>query len=425
MSLQLSSRDERILAGDEGEAKQFAMEMVVRAATILNAPCLIDVGFVHIDACHYYGRVHLDFARYLTTRNARFPVPAWTNTLPVNLEGPDIRPDADDVTRDEARQLPALYERMGAKPVWTCAPYQLPGGPVQGDQIIGSESNAVAYYNSVVGARTNKYGDFLEVCAGLVARAPYAGLHTDAARRGTVLVDASGFPDEIKSENLFHHVLGYLTGKIAGSGIPVIRGLPSSTSEDQLKAISAAVAASGSVGLFHAIGVTPEAPDRISAFHGGEPDRIITVSADMMRKALDELSTVSSGTVNMVAVGTPHFSLTEFAALVALLDGRPIHPDVIFYATTSRFVKDMASKEGWIESLEQSGVTVVVDTCTYFMPGVRNCRGRVMTNSAKWAYYAPGMLPVDGVVFGSLRECVETAISGTVWRDTLLWEALS
>ena len=424
MSLELTSRDQSILNGDEGQARQFAMDMVVRAARIMSAPHLIDVTFLHVDACHYYGRAHLDFAQYLVDHHARFDIPAWTNTLVVNLEGPDIRPDADRDFKDEAYRLPKLYESLGAKPVWTCAPYQLPGGPGFGDQIIGSESNAVAYYNSVVGARTNKYGDFLEVCAGLVARTPFAGLHTDEGRQGTILLDVSEFSDELKSENLFHHVLGYLVGKLAGSGVPVIKGLLGNTTADQLKAISAAVAASGGVGLFHAIGVTPEAPDQSTAFHGDHPETEIMVTRDMMVNARDELSTINDGPLDMVAVGTPHFSFSEFESLVTLLDGRHIRRGVTFYVTTSRFVRDVAADEGWVASLEASGITVVVDTCTYFMPGVKDCQGRVMTNSGKWAYYAPGMLPVEGVVFGSLRECVESAIIGSVRRDPALWRAL-
>ena len=425
MSLELTTRDESILQGHEGEAKKFAMDMVVRAAEIMGAPHLIDVSFLHVDACHYYGRAHLDFAQYLVANNARFDIPAWTNTLVVNLDGPDIRPDADPTFKEEARALPQLYEAMGAKPVWTCAPYQLPGGPAFGDQIIGSESNAVAYYNSAVGARTNKYGDFLEVCAGLVARTPFAGLHTDEGRRGTVLLDATDIAIEFKREDLFFHVLGHLTGKLAGTGVPVIKGLPTETNKDQLKAMSAAVAASGGVALFHALGVTPEASDLDTVFQGVKPVEKHTINMDMLVGARNELSTINDGPLEMVAIGTPHFSFTEFRTLVDVMDGRRINRAVTFYVTTSRFVRDMAAAEGWIVALEHLGITIVVDTCTYFMPGVKNCRGRVMTNSAKWAYYAPGMLPVDGIVFGSLRECVESAIKGDVWRDRTLVQIMS
>jgi predicted aconitase len=126
----------------------------------------------------------------------------------------------------------------------------------------------------------------------------------------------------------------------------------------------------------------------------------------------------------MVALGTPHFSYAEFAEVVDLLDERKIDPGLSFYISTSRFIRDLAQARGWIDKLERSGVKLVVDTCTYYSPAVRGARGRVMTNAAKWAYYAPGLLGVE-VVFGSTRECVESAVRGAVWRDPALWSWLA
>ena len=410
-----------MLSGDLGEALQFAMQVVVRAAEISQAPYLIDASFVHIDACHYYGRAHVDFAQYLFDRGAIFEIPAWTNTVPVSLVAPDIRPDADPEFQTDARHLAQLYTDLGARTVWTCAPYQLPDGPVLGDQIVGSESNAVTYFNSVVGARTNKYGDFLDVCAGLTGRVPFAGLHTDAGRRGQMCFDISAINPELRDTEIFCHVLGHLLGRHSGSKIPVIEGLPASTSVDSLKAISAASAASGGVAMFHAVGVTPEAKTAAQAFQGGGPESTVTVTADMLIESRDALSGASPGPLNMVALGTPHFSITEFERLVALIGGKRVHDDVTFYVSTSRFVAALAREAGWLQVLEDASVQVVVDTCTYFSPAVRACRGTVMTNSAKWAYYAPGMLPVQ-VAFGSLADCVESSLHGEIRRDQRVWE---
>jgi len=420
MTLVLSERDQAQFDGAEGEALQFAMNVVVRAGEVMDAPYLIDASFVHVDACHYYGLAHVDFAQHLVERGAKFSIPAWTNTLPVNLSGPDIRDDEDKQFKIQSRRLAQLYLQLGAKPVWTCAPYQLPNGPVFGDHIVGSESNAVAYYNSAVGARTNKYGDFLDVCAGLVGRVPYAGLHTDLGRSGTVLLTLSGIPHTMLKEDIFHHILGYLMGLQVGSGVPVIEGLCADTTKDQLKALSAAGAASGGIGLFHAVGVTPEAPTTQAAFQGRDPQRTIAVTPAMIAVARDALSTTRPGPLNMVAVGTPHFSFSEFEKLTALMVGRKVDANVAFYVSTSRHVYELSRAEGWIDTLGGAGVQVVVDTCTYFHPAVRKCRGRVMTNSARRAYYAPGMLAVE-VAFGSLRECAESAVRGEVWRDPTLW----
>jgi predicted aconitase len=122
----------------------------------------------------------------------------------------------------------------------------------------------------------------------------------------------------------------------------------------------------------------------------------------------------------MVALGTPHFSLSEFERLVPLVSGRRSKPGLAFYVSTSSYVRDGAAEKGWIAELERFGATIIADTCTYYSPAVRQCRGRIMTNAAKWAYYAPGMLDVE-VCFGSLAECVESAVRGEIWRDRQLW----
>ena len=217
--MSLSEKDKSLLDGEQGVALAFAMKVVCRAAEILKAPYLIDTSFVHVDACHYYGHVHLDFAQFFVDHGVKFQIPAWTNTIPVSLIQPEIREGASEPALKEARDLAQLYVQLGCNPVWTCAPYQLPGGPTFGDHIVGSESNAVAYYNSVIGARTNKYGDFLDVCAGLVGRVPFAGLHTDQARYGQVLIDVTRIPTRLTESDVFSQVLGHLIGTLVTSEI--------------------------------------------------------------------------------------------------------------------------------------------------------------------------------------------------------------
>jgi predicted aconitase len=287
--LRLSDADQAMLDGAAGEAMQFAIEVVVRAARIMAAPRLIDAGFAHIDACHYYGRAHLDFARFFVDRRAQFKIPAWGNTLTVGLMPPDVRDGADPVTVVESRALAGLYVKLGIRPVWTCAPYQLPDGPGLGDNIVVGESNAVAYYNSVVGARTNKYGDFLDVCAAMTGRVPFAGLHTDAGRRARVCFDINRLPDGLRQSELFCHVLGHLMGRRAGVRVPVIDGLPPETPADSLKAIAAAGAASGGIAMYHAVGVTPEAPTLEAATGGHDIDETVIVTPEMLKKPVDVL----------------------------------------------------------------------------------------------------------------------------------------
>jgi hypothetical protein len=277
------------------------------------------------------------------------------------------------------------------------------------------ESNAVAYYNSVIGARTNKYGDYLDVACAITGLAPFAGLHTDEGRTADIHFSFASIPDEWKRQDIFFHLLGYLVGRRAGRRIPVISNLPKETTTDQLKALCAASATSGGVELLHVVGVTPEAPALESVFRTGEK---FEITSDHLKAAHRELSTVGDGPLDCVALGTPHFSLTEFSELMKLLNGRKVKTTT--YISTSRGIREMLITKDWLRTLQDAGITIPVDVCTYYSPKIQGIRGRVMTNAAKWAYYAPGMVGVE-VCFGSLKECVESAVRAEVWRDPALW----
>jgi predicted aconitase len=417
--MDVTAREEDQLQGHEGPAMQLAMELVMQAARILNAPRLIPVTYAHIDACFYNGQAHIDFAQFMLDHGAKFPIAAWTNNGVVSETHPHFYNGNPDIEMVEgARKLMQLYAALGCKPTWTCAPYQIPGGPKFGQHVVVGESNAVTYYNSVTGARTNKYGDYLDVACALIGKAPFAGLHTDEGRQAELCFDVSNLPEQWRRENIFHHLLGHHIGRIAGRRVPVVAGLLTSTTPDDLKAVSTAVAASGGVELWHGVGVTPEAKALDNVFKAGETHRL---TSDDLITAQSELSTGRDGRLDMVALGTPHFSATEFRAVVEALDGRK--SKVPFTITTSRFVMDYIASKGWSDSLKRAGVDVIGDICSYYAPGINGMKGRVITNSAKWAYYAPGMLPVE-VCFGSLRECVESAIAGEVRRDPTLWTAV-
>ena len=418
MSIVLDDTARAQLDGAAGKAMQLAMQLVMRAAKILRAERLIPISFAHIDACFYTGQAHVDFARFLIANGARLAVPAWTNNGVVSLADPQLRPPANDPKIvSGAAELMRLYAELGCKPTWTCAPYQLPGGPRFGDHIAAGESNAVAYYNSVLGARTNKYGDYLDVACALTGLAPFAALHTDEGRKAQVQFRCDQLPAALTREDIFYHLLGHHVGPIAGRRVPVITGLPLSAARDDLKALSSAVAASGGVELWHGVGVTPEAPELAAVFGDGERHDI---SIADLRRAHRDLSTARDGPVDAVALGTPHFSFGEFAVLMRLLDGRKVKSGVHCYVSTSRGVRKLIAAKGWLKILEDSGIRIPVDVCTYYSPKIPGLKGRVMTNAAKWAYYAPGMLGIE-VAFGSLKECVESAVAGEVWRDPGLW----
>jgi predicted aconitase len=408
-----------MLSGAEGPAARLAMRIVVELARLGGADELVDVTSAHVDGCLFHGQAGLDFAERLAEGGAAVRVPTTLNVASLDLLHPD-RYRGDPETATAARRLMDAYVAMGCRATWTCAPYQLPGRPGFGEHVAWAESNAIVFANSVLGARTARYGDFIDICAAVTGRVPFAGLHLTERRRGQVVFDLHGLPERLLAEDVLYPLLGVLVGAESGGLVPVLDGLPPGVGEDRLKALGAGAASSGEVALVHVVGSTPEAPTLAEALQGRPPARVVPVTAAMVRAAGDRLTTAGPGRLAGVNVGTPHFSVAEFGELVALLAGRRVHPELECYASTSRHVLARIEALGWLADLEAAGVRLVVDTCTYVTPILREVTGVVMTNSAKWAWYAPGNLGVQ-VVFGSLRECVESAVEGRVVRDAALW----
>ncbi len=406
-------------AGDAGPAVAMAMDLIVRLAEMEGAPRLLPITQAHIDSCLYHGQAGLDFAQRMAGVGAQVSVPTTLNVSSLDLLHPE-RVRADDDTQQAARALMDAYTSMGAEPTWTCAPYQLPSRPVFGEHVAWAESNAIVFANSVLGARTDRYGDFVDICAAIVGRVPEAGFHRDDARLATVVFDVSGLTDAQLNSSVLYPVLGHLVGRAVGTEVPAVVGLPPGASEADLKALGAAAASSGGVGMFHAVGITPEAPDLPAALGDREAAAIRVLTPHELRAVRRELSTFQGGRLDAVSVGTPHFSVQEIARLAQALDGRAIHSEVEFYANTHRYVLELAQERGLVEACEGAGVHFVVDTCTYITPILSPGTRRVMTDSAKWAYYAPGNLGVE-VAFGSLEACVESAVAGEVVLDDPAW----
>ena len=419
--LQLTDQDQAMLAGEHGHAAQMAMRILSTMAGVYGAPRLLDIESAHIDGCLYHGYSGLEFARRLVEGGAQVRVPTTLNVGAVDLLHPEYFQGTAETGR-HARELMLAYQQMGCRSIFTCAPYQATQRPAQGTQIAWAESNAIVFANSVLGARTNRYGDFIDICAAITGRAPAIGLHLSENRRGRLLYRLEGIPERVLHEDVLYPVLGYLIGARSGTRIPVIDGLPPETSEDQLKALGAAAASSGAVAMFHAVGITPEAPTLSGALHGYEAEEIIPVTLADLRDTLAHLGTVPDGKIDVVALGSPHFSLEEFAQLMPLLEAYPPHPNIEFIVCTHRLVFEGLKKRGWLEMLDEVGVQVVVDTCVVVTPIVHAQTGVLMTNSGKFAHYSPGNIGLQ-VVFGSLEECVRSGALGRVWRDDGLWNS--
>lgn len=420
MSLILDDDAQGLLAGARGPAAAMALRIVAGTARMLGAERLIDVASAHVDGCLYHGDSGTLFAERLVREGARVAVPTTLNVGALDLvHGRHVRLPPHE--RAMARRMMAAYGTLGCRQTWTCAPYQAAHRPRLGQDVAWGESNAVVFCNSVLGARTERYGDFLDICAAITGKAPLTGLHRPENRRATILIDAAGLDPRLTADAAFYPVLGAWLGRTVGSEVAVIAGLPRALDEDRLKALGAAAASTGAVGLFHVAGVTPEAPDVATACGGVPPASTLVLDAAALEPARRALSTAAlrrGDPIDAVALGSPHFSLEEVRALLACLAGR--RSRIPLYVCTGRHVVAALAPLGLAEALARAGVTVIADTCVVVTPILPDGAGVLMTNSGKFAHYAK---PNTGweVVYGSLADCAESAVTGRFTRDEALW----
>jgi predicted aconitase len=424
VTLSLDDSERALLAGARGEGPELAMRLVVRAAEVLGASRLIPIVGAHVDSCLYHGEATIDFVERLVRGGAGVAVPTTLNVGALDLLHPELWHGGEEAAA-RGRLLMDRYRQLGCRPTFTCAPYQLADRPRQGDQVAWGESNAIVFANSVLGARTERYGDFIDIAAAIVGRVPDAGLHRTAARRATLVLRlAADVPDALRDVDELYPVLGAVAGRRAGTAVAALVGLPAGQAEDRLKALGAAAASTGGVALLHVVGSTPEAPTLAAALQGGEPAATVEIGLGELRTMREALSTAAGASDGMplvaVSIGTPHASLRELRRVGELLDGRRVAAGVECIVSTGRETLAAAEEEGLAAPLRAAGIELLVDTCSYIAPVLRAPAGPVMTDSAKWAYYAPGNIGA-GVVLGSTADCVRSAIAGVVQRDASAW----
>jgi len=419
MTLTLNDKDQAMLRGDHGPAAKMAMSILVRMAEVAEAKELLDITNAHIDSTVYIGDAGLEFAERLAGLGAKVSVPTTLNVSGLDEYHWQEWAVPNDWARQAYRQMVA-YQSMGTIPTWTCAPYQTEMKPSFGQQIAWGESNAIVFANSVLGARTERYPDMFDICCAITGRAPAIGLHLTENRAGNLLLQLQDIPDALQHSDDFYPVLGHLVGKISLDKIPVIAGMKVQPNEDQLKALGAASASSGGVALFHMVGVTPEAETLESAFQRNQPQETIPVTVDMLRESRRALTHTDGEKLDMVVLGSPHFSLAEFKQLAPLVAGKQKHANVKFLVTSSRAMTQLAKHAGFLDTLQAFGAQLTVDTCILTTPMLPAEMKYLMTNSAKFAYYAPGLLGKQ-ITFGSLKDCVASAIEGRIIRDESLW----
>ncbi|NWD04647.1 cis-3-hydroxy-L-proline dehydratase [Pseudomonas gingeri] len=418
-SVELSEHDLALLEGQYGKAAQVAMQIVLQMAELQGASSLLDVTQAHIDGCIYTGPASLRFAEQLVQWGARVRVPTTLNSISVDQRRwRELGVDPD--LGEPASALGTAYMAMGAQLSYTCAPYLLDSAPKAGEQIVWAESNAVVYANSVLGAWTQKYPDYLDICIALTGRAPLTGCHLAEQRKARLEIEV---PPMGELDDAFYPLLGYHIGALSGSRIPLVRGLElANPSLDDLKAFGAAFATTSAAPLFHIAGVTPEALDPLQVLEPGLSLPLHRISLDDLLGSWRELNSAREPRVDVVSLGNPHFSLTEFAHLARLCRGRHKHPGVVLAITCGRAVLEQARAAGHIAVIEAFGATLITDTCWCMVgePVIPPAARTLMTNSGKYAHYAPGLVGRT-VHFASLAECVDSACSAEASGHLPTW----
>ncbi|KAF5585096.1 DUF521 domain-containing protein [Fusarium pseudocircinatum] len=408
-NVQLSDFDKASLEGVNGEATRISMKILARVADMMGAHEMIDVSQAHLDGA-WYGPGSLAFAKKLRDLGGRFRIPSTINSL--NIDQRRWRNlGIDTELGSTCDELTQAFLDMDGKVSFTCAPYLLDTAPKVGDSIAWGESNAVIYANSVLGARTLKNPNMLEILIALTGRAPKAGVYLDENRIAELHIHVQPFRN---IDSSFWPVLGYALGTTASTRIPVITGLedmkPSTT---DFKAFSAAFATSSSAAMFHMVNLTPEAPT-LEAVCGGDVPPQISLGWKELSDCWHEFNHSStSRQVDLISLGNPHFTLHEIKDLAILCRGKNKHADVAVIVTCGRAVHALASQAGYVKDLEAFGVQFLTDTCWCSIeePIIPKKAKVIMTNSGKYIHYGPGLTGRQ-FCFGSLEMCAEAAMTG-------------
>lgn len=393
----LTKEEEKMLRGEYGEVVERSFRLLVRLGEIYGADRMIPVGSVQVAGVSYksIGDPGLEFLEDLAAKGARVRVPTTLNPPGMDLVDWKELGFPEDFAEKQLQIMDA-FKKMGIMMTATCTPYLVGNLPRFGEHIAWSESSAVSFANSVIGARTNREGGPSALAAALCGVTPNYGLHLDENRKPSFLVRVNA---GLKNNSDFG-ALGYHVGKIVKDKVPYFRGIKDAD-VDQLKALGAAMAASGAVALYHVEGLTPEA--ELMDTSGLET---IEFGDRELREAYEKLNTGKDP--DIIILGCPHASLKEIAALACKLGGK--HLKKPLWICTSRVTKEAATRMGFTEIIEKAGGKVVADTCTVVSPIERMGYRTTGVDSGKAANYLPGFCKQQ-VVFKSIDDLLEGRVA--------------
>ena len=389
----LTKEEEKMLEGEYGFATQKSMEILVTLAKIYNAEKLIEVSSVQVAGVSYQtiGDAGLEFLEEMA-KDGKVRVRSTLNPAGIDLQDWKKFKFPEDFVEKQMRIIEA-YKKMGIEITCTCTPYLVGNLPREGEHIAWSESSAVTYANSVLGARTNREGGPSALAAALTGRTPFYGLHLDEERIPTVSVKVNV---SLKNASDFG-ILGYIIGKNFKNEVVFIKGIKTANLEE-LKSLSASIVTYGSKPLFYIENITPE-------WRKLEiPKEKIEIDREDVEKAKDEISD-SFKDFDFICIGCPHASIEEIKQIATLLKGKKIK-NVELWIATSRFVKRISDDLGYTRIIEEAGGKVICDTCMVVAPLKGRFKG-LLTNSAKACYYSKNQMKAK---LASLEECIKFAV---------------
>jgi predicted aconitase len=390
--MQLTKEEKEMLAGKHGRAVKKSMEILVALGEIFGAKRLIDVSSVQVAGVSYHnlGDAGLEFLEELA-KDGKVRVLTTLNPAGMDLENWQNLGISPDFAEKQKKVIDA-FQKLGIVTTCTCTPYFIGNLPRFGEHIAWSESSAVAFSNSVIGAFTNKEGGPSALAAALTGKTPEYGLHLEENRQAQIAVSVEA---QVSGTRDFG-ALGYAIGKKIGTKIPLITGVKKA-SIDELKTFSASIATYGGTGLYHIEGITPAKTKK--------PSETVTITADDIEKAKSELND-AAGEIDLVAVGCPHCSIKELQKIATLLKGKKVHKET--WICVARPVKSIADRMGYAKTIEDSGAKFACDTCMAVAP----LKGRfkaLATDSAKGCFYGRGSNSFK-TKFCTLEECIEEAL---------------
>ncbi|HUW36201.1 MAG TPA: aconitase X catalytic domain-containing protein [Rhodocyclaceae bacterium] len=420
--MKLNAAEQAMLDGDQGIAKQKAMELLLKYGEALGAERLVDTNnvvgtvgtatpFVRDYAAKASGfdavfsEFNLDSPEVIET--PKFSAYTCQVIHGVDTEHWQIQGIAKEVAELQTRGE-EYFGKRGINMLATCTPYQVGNVPVLGEHCAWMESSAVVYCNAVLGARTNTEGRESTGAAGITGKIPYWGYHLTENRRGTHLVNIECAVDDMMDWGL----LGYHLGEVVQDDVPVLSGITSHPNQIKLKHFGAAAASSGGVEMFHIPGVTPEAQSLEAALGGGTRIETLKYGEAERRRAYEALnSTARDREVDFVMLGCPHSSIEQIWLASRLLEGRRVHENTQLWIFTPRSIKSIADRNGYTKIIADAGAVLMSDTCPAIGRVMPKGTRVVATDSAKQAHYLPAIMGVQ-MWFGSLADCVDGAVNG-------------